>query len=181
VRSASVDAEAQGRRSSAADRAGDDYQAAFQALAERRVDSFLADELLLLRFAQRSGSPQDSCCWTINVCARPRLRGEKNEPRLMEAVNRTPVDLEASGEAAKIFDAWFAPTGAALPFRARLILHRGDSHAPKWNGRASGANQGVEDFCRLARGFEVEQVRLTASIRRGSFFFTPKPAVRGRT
>ena len=37
----------------------DDYQAAFTALRERKVDSFLADELLLLSFAQRSGAPKD--------------------------------------------------------------------------------------------------------------------------
>jgi ABC-type amino acid transport substrate-binding protein len=33
----------------------------------------------------------------------------------MDLVNRTLLDLEASGEAAKIFDAWFAPL--ARPFR----------------------------------------------------------------
>ena len=40
---------------------------------------------------------------------------KKNEPRLMDLVNRILLDLEASGEAAKIFDAWFAPL--ARPFR----------------------------------------------------------------
>ena len=38
----------------------DDYQMAFDALRERRVEGFLADELLLLAFAQRSGAPQDN-------------------------------------------------------------------------------------------------------------------------
>jgi polar amino acid transport system substrate-binding protein len=94
----------------------DDYQAAFTALAARRVDSFLADELLLLSFAQRSGAPQDFAL--IDGYTLPRTAGfgvKKNEPRLMELVNRTLLDLEASGEAARIFDAWFAPL--RRPFR----------------------------------------------------------------
>jgi polar amino acid transport system substrate-binding protein len=94
----------------------DDYQAAFTALAARRVDSFLADELLLLSFAQRSGAPQDFAL--IDGYTLPRTAGfgvKKNEPRLMELVNRTLLDLEASGEAEKIFDAWFAPL--RRPFR----------------------------------------------------------------
>jgi polar amino acid transport system substrate-binding protein len=88
----------------------DDYQAAFTALAQKRVDSFLADELLLLRFAERSGSPQDFAL--IEGYDLPRTAGfglKKDEPRFTDVVNRTLLDLEASGEAAKIFDAWFAP------------------------------------------------------------------------
>jgi len=42
---------------------------------------------------------------------------KKNEPRLMEFVNTTLLDLERAGEAAKIFDAWFAPL--PRPFRIR--------------------------------------------------------------
>jgi polar amino acid transport system substrate-binding protein len=88
----------------------DDYQACFTALREKRVDSFLADELLLLRFAERSGSPQDFTL--IEGYDLPRTAGfgvKKNEPRLMDVVNHTLLELEASGEAARIFDAWFAP------------------------------------------------------------------------
>ena len=116
VRSASVDAELKAAVPSLRIVLEDDYQAAFQALQERRVDSFLADELLLLRFAQRSGAPQDFVLLDDYVL--PRTAGfgvKKNELRLMDLVNRTLLDLEASGEAAKIFDAWFAPL--ARPFR----------------------------------------------------------------
>ena len=96
----------------------DDYQAAFTALKEKRVDSFLADELLLLRFAANSGAPQDFAL--IEGYDLPRTAGfglKKNEPRFTEFVNRTLIDLEASGEAAKIFDAWFAPL--TRPFRIK--------------------------------------------------------------
>ena len=42
----------------------------------------------------------------------PRTAGfalKKNEPGFLDFVNGTLLKLEASGEAAKIFDAWFAP------------------------------------------------------------------------
>jgi polar amino acid transport system substrate-binding protein len=116
VRSASVDADLKAAVPSLQIVFTDDYQAAFTALKERRVDSFLADELLLLSFAQRSGAPQDFAL--LADYALPRTAGfgvKKNEPRLMDAVNRTLLDLEAAGEAAKIFDAWFAPL--RRPFR----------------------------------------------------------------
>jgi polar amino acid transport system substrate-binding protein len=96
----------------------DDYQACFTALQDKRVDSFLADELLLLRFAARSGSPQDFAL--IAGYDLPRTAGfglKKNEPRFTAFVNRTLLDLEAAGEAAKIFDAWFAPL--KRPFRIK--------------------------------------------------------------
>ena len=88
----------------------DDYEACFTALKDKRVDSFLADELLLLRIAAQSGTPQDFSL--IEGYDLPRTAGfglKKNEPRFTDFVNRTLLDLEASGEAAKIFDTWFAP------------------------------------------------------------------------
>ncbi len=94
----------------------DDYQAAFTALREKRVDSFLADELLLLRFAQKSGAPDDFAL--IDDYVLPRTAGfglRKNEPRFKDAVDRTLIALEASGAAARIFDTWFAPL--RRPFR----------------------------------------------------------------
>ena len=116
VRSASVDADLKAAVPTLQIVFTDDYQAAFTALSERRVDSFLADELLLLSFAQRSGAPQDFALLENYVL--PRTAGfgvKKHEPRLMDVVNRTLLDLEASGEAARIFDAWFAPL--PRPFR----------------------------------------------------------------
>jgi ABC-type amino acid transport substrate-binding protein len=42
---------------------------------------------------------------------------EKNEPRFTEYVDETLLALEASGEAAKIFDKWFAPSPRLFKFR----------------------------------------------------------------
>ena len=88
----------------------DDYNAAFTALANGTVDGFLADKMLLLWFAQKSESPANFSL--IDEYELPRTAGfglKKNESRFLDFVNQTLLKLEASGEAAKIFDAWFAP------------------------------------------------------------------------
>jgi polar amino acid transport system substrate-binding protein len=116
VRSASVDQDLKDAVPTLQIAHFDDYQACFTALKEKRVDSFLADELLLLRFAAQSGASQDYAL--IEGYDLPRTAGfglKKNEPRFTDFVNRTLIGLEASGEAAKIFDTWFAPL--KRPFR----------------------------------------------------------------
>jgi polar amino acid transport system substrate-binding protein len=119
VRSASVDRELEEAVPRLAIILVDDYNAAFTALRERQVDAFLADELLLLFFAQRSGAPQDFAL--ISDYVLPRTAGfgiKKKEPRLLALVNQTLLDLEMSGEAAKIFNAWFAPLERPFRFQA---------------------------------------------------------------
>jgi polar amino acid transport system substrate-binding protein len=119
VRSASVDRELKQAVPTLEIVLVDDYNAAFAALRGRQVDAFLADELLLLFFAQHSGAPQDFSL--IADYTLPRTAGfgiKKNEQRLAEFVNRTLLDLETSGEAAKIFAAWFAPV--QRPFRFEM-------------------------------------------------------------
>jgi polar amino acid transport system substrate-binding protein len=110
VKSASVDAALKAAVPTMQIAFFDDYNAAFGALADRRVDGFLADKMLLLWFAQNSGRPADY--GLIPDYELPRTAGfalKKNEPRLLDFVDRTLLKLEASGEAAKIYDAWFAP------------------------------------------------------------------------
>jgi len=119
VKSASVDAELKAAVPTLGIVLFDDYSACFTALKERRVDGFLADEVLLLSFAQKSGSPQDFTM--IPDYDLPRTAGfglKKDEPRFTDFVNRTLLELEASGEAEKIFDAWFAPL--PRPFKLRM-------------------------------------------------------------
>ena len=110
VRSASVDAELKAAVPTMQIVLFDDYNGAFAALADKKVDGFLADKMLLLWFAQKSGRPTDFML--MGDYELPRTAGfalKKNEPRLLEFVNQTLLKLEASGEAAKIYDAWFAP------------------------------------------------------------------------
>jgi polar amino acid transport system substrate-binding protein len=110
VRSASVDAELKAAVPTMAIVFFDDYDGAFKALAEKRVDGFLADKMLLLWFAQKSGHADDFTL--MGDYQLPRTAGfamKKNEPGFLDFVNATLLKLEASGEATKIFDTWFAP------------------------------------------------------------------------
>jgi polar amino acid transport system substrate-binding protein len=110
VRSASVDAALKAAVPTMQIVSFDDYNAAFTALAERRVDAFLADKMLVLWFTQKSGHVADFSL--IADYQLPRTAGfavKKNEPRFLDFIDRTLLQLEASGEAAKIYDAWFAP------------------------------------------------------------------------
>lgn len=118
VRSASVDAELKAAVPTMQIVLFDDYASAFSALAERRVDAFLADKMLLLWFAKNSGHLADFAL--MGDYQLPRTAGfalKKNEPRLLDFVNRSLLDLEASGEAAKIYDAWFAPVPRTFRIR----------------------------------------------------------------
>jgi polar amino acid transport system substrate-binding protein len=116
VKSASVDAELKAAVPALQIVYFEDYAACFDALRDRKVDGFLADEVLLVSFAQKSDTPQDFTF--IPDYELPRTAGfgiKKDETRFSQFVDRVLLDLEASGEAAKIFDAWFAP--AKRPFR----------------------------------------------------------------
>jgi polar amino acid transport system substrate-binding protein len=110
VRSASVDADLMAAVPSMQIVLFDSYDTAFAALADKRADGFLADKMLVLWYAQKSGHAGDFAL--IGDYALPRTSGfalKKNEPYFLDFVDRTLLKLEASGEAAKIFDAWFAP------------------------------------------------------------------------
>ena len=61
-------------------------------------------------FAQKKGSPTDFAL--IDEYSLPRTASfalKKNEPNFLNFVNETLLKLEASGEAANIFDKWFSP------------------------------------------------------------------------
>jgi polar amino acid transport system substrate-binding protein len=110
VRSASVDAALKAAVPTMQIILFDDYNATFTALAERRVDAFLADKMLVLWFAQKSRHAADFSL--IADYQLPRTAGfavKKNEPHFLDFIDRTLLQLEASGEAAKIYNAWFAP------------------------------------------------------------------------
>jgi polar amino acid transport system substrate-binding protein len=116
VKTASVDAELKAAVATMQIVHFEDYAACFDALRDKQVDGFLADEVLLASFAQKSGAPQDFTF--IPDYELPRTAGfaiKKDEPRLTQFVDQVLLDLEKSGEAEKIFDAWFAP--AKRPFR----------------------------------------------------------------
>jgi len=110
VRGASVDAELKEAVPTMEIVHYDTYALCFDALRDRKVAGFLADEVLLWAYAQKSGAPQDYMM--IPDYDLPRTAGfgiKKDEPRFTAFVDDVLLDLEKSGEAEKIFNAWFAP------------------------------------------------------------------------
>ena len=89
----------------------DDYAACFQAVKDKKVAGFLADRVVVLSLAQKEGAPDDFTL--LADYDGPRTAGfglRKGETRFKEVVNKFLLDLEASGEAAKIYAGWFGPT-----------------------------------------------------------------------
>jgi polar amino acid transport system substrate-binding protein len=84
-----------------------DYSVAFAALKDGSVDAFPTDESVLRAIVQQDGHPDDYVF--LSDFTKSRNVGfalKKDEPRFKEAINHALLDVESSGEAAKIFDAW---------------------------------------------------------------------------
>jgi polar amino acid transport system substrate-binding protein len=87
-----------------------DYALAFGLLKDGKVDAFPTDETVLRAIVQQDGHPGEYVF--LSDFTKSRNVGfalKKDEPRFKDAVNKALLDVEASGEAAKIFDAWFGP------------------------------------------------------------------------
>src|SRR4051812_12685636 len=119
VKGASVDAELKEAVPTMEIKFFDTYADCFAALKEKKVAGFLADEVLLLAYAQKSGAPQDYMM--IPDYDLPRTAGfgiKKDEPRFTKFVDDTLVELEKAGEAEKIFNIWFAPVKRQFKIKA---------------------------------------------------------------
>jgi polar amino acid transport system substrate-binding protein len=87
-----------------------DYAIAFGMVKEGKVDAFPTDESVLRAIVHQDSRPDDYLL--LPDFAKSRNVGfalKKDEPRFKSAINKALLDIEASGEAAKIFDAWFGP------------------------------------------------------------------------
>lgn len=87
-----------------------DYSIAFAALKDGGVDAFTTDETVLAAIVRADGSPNDYLF--LPDFTKSRNVGfalKKDEPRFKAALNQALLDLEASGEAARIWDTWFGP------------------------------------------------------------------------
>ena len=99
-----------------------DYAVAFAALEDGSVDAFPTDESVLRAIVQRAGRPDDYLFLPDFTKARNvGFALKKGEPRFKDAVDRALLDVEASGEAAKIFDAWFGP-GSEQPMPRKFKI-----------------------------------------------------------
>ena len=95
-----------------------DYALAFGLLKDGKVDAFPTDETVLRAIVQQDGHPDDYVF--LSDFTKSRNVGfalKKDEPRFKDAINKALLDVEASGEAVKIFDAWFGPQSQE-PMRA---------------------------------------------------------------
>lgn len=87
-----------------------DYAIAFDMLKEGKVDAFPTDESVLRAIVEQDGHSGDYLF--LSDFTKSRNVGfalKKDEPRFKDAINHALLDVELSGEAAKIFDAWFGP------------------------------------------------------------------------
>jgi polar amino acid transport system substrate-binding protein len=104
----------------------ENYAIAFQALKEGRVDAFTTDESVLTAIVRQDGAPGDYRF--IPDFTKSRNVGfalARNEPRLKAGIDRALLDLEASGEAEKIFAAWFGP-GTEMPLKRTFRIQAGN-------------------------------------------------------
>jgi polar amino acid transport system substrate-binding protein len=87
-----------------------DYPNAFLALAQRKVVAMTTDEIILMDLRRRSPKPSDFVLLDEFISAEPYGLGvRKGEPAFLKEVNGALLELERSGEAARIFDKWFGP------------------------------------------------------------------------
>jgi polar amino acid transport system substrate-binding protein len=87
-----------------------DYALAFGLLKDGKVDAFPTDETVLRAIVQQDGHPNDYVF--LPDFTKTRDVGfalKKGEPRFKDAIDKALLDVEASGDAAKIFDNWFGP------------------------------------------------------------------------
>ena len=87
-----------------------DYAIAFDMLKEGKVDAFPTDESVLRAIVQQSGRPDEYLF--LADFTKSRNVGfalKRDEPRFKDAINKALLDVEASGDAVKIFDTWFGP------------------------------------------------------------------------
>jgi polar amino acid transport system substrate-binding protein len=99
-----------------------DYAIAFAALKNGDVDAFTTDETVLRAIVQQDGHAADYVFLPDFTKARQvGFALKKGEPRFADAVNHALLDVEASGEAAKIFEAWFGP-GSDQPMARKFKI-----------------------------------------------------------
>ena len=107
-----------------------DYAIAFGMVKEGKVDAFPTDESVLRAIVQQDSRPDDFLL--LPDFAKSRNVGfalKKDEPRFKSAINKALLDIEASGEAAKIFDVWFGPKSQEPMPRKFKISSRLNVHA----------------------------------------------------
>ncbi len=102
-----------------------DYPSAFLALAQGKVLAMTTDETILLGLQRKAPRPDDFVLLDGYISTEPYGLGiRKGEETLRREVNRILLELEASGEAGRIFNTWFGP-GTEVPLKRTFRLETG--------------------------------------------------------
>lgn len=91
----------------------DDYPQAFLALNQGKVIAMTTDESILAGILAKAPNKAAFEIPDIRISDEPYGLGmRKNDNAFIDFVNRTLLEMERSGEAARIFDKWFGPQSA---------------------------------------------------------------------
>jgi polar amino acid transport system substrate-binding protein len=100
-----------------------DYAQAFAALKAGEVDAFTTDETVLKAIVRQDGHPDDYLFLPDFTKSRDvGFALKKDEPRLKATINQALLDIESSGDAAAVWDAWFGPRTEA-PMTRTFKIH----------------------------------------------------------
>ena len=91
----------------------DDYPQAFLALMQGKVSAVTTDEAILAGILSKAPNKAQFEIPNIQISDEPYGLGmRKGDTNLVNFVNKTLLEMEKSGEAAKIFEKWFGPNTA---------------------------------------------------------------------
>ncbi|MEI6208688.1 MAG: ABC transporter substrate-binding protein [Desulfuromonadales bacterium] len=88
----------------------DDYPQAFLALQQDKVTAVTTDDHILLGLKSKAPNKDQYEVTELQIADEPYGLGmRKGDKNLVDFVNKSILEMEKSGEAAKIFDKWFGP------------------------------------------------------------------------
>jgi len=88
----------------------DDYPQAFLALQQGKVQAVTTDEAILAGILAKSPNKAQFEIPNVQISDEPYGLGmRKDDKHFVDFVNKTILEMEKSGEAAKIFNKWFGP------------------------------------------------------------------------
>jgi polar amino acid transport system substrate-binding protein len=89
----------------------DDYPQAFLALQQGKVSAVTTDEAILAGILAKAPNKAQFEIPALQISDEPYGLGmRKGDTNFVNFVNKTILEMEKSGEAAKIFEKWFGPT-----------------------------------------------------------------------
>jgi polar amino acid transport system substrate-binding protein len=89
----------------------DDYPQAFLALQQGKVSAVTTDEAILAGILAKAPNKAQFEIPNIQISDEPYGLGmRKDDKNFVDFVNKTLLEMEKNGEAAKIFDKWFGPS-----------------------------------------------------------------------